>query len=128
MDKADRWRLGALIELELEILMATARLAEAWEVTRSLDLHDDLLLRLARASEGSLPEKAAHVYRAVVERQIGLTGRRGYEEACRLLDRLAALEPAAEHVRLRGSAAGATSRQAVAAADARPPLGGAKGR
>ena len=97
MNKADRWRLGALIQLELEILMAAARLAEAWEVTQSLELHDDMLMRLARASEGSLPGKAAHVYRAVVERQIGLTGRRGYEEACRLLGRLAALEPAAEH-------------------------------
>lgn len=97
MGKADRWRLGASVQLELEILMATARLSEAWQVAGGLELRDDLLLRLARASEGPMPKEAAHAYRAVVERQIGLTDRRGYEEACRLLGRLAALEPAAEH-------------------------------
>jgi hypothetical protein len=97
MGKADRWRLGALAQLELEILMATGRLAEAWEATRALEVGDNLLLRLARASEGPLPGEAARAYRAVIERQIGLTDRRGYEEACRLLGRLATLEPATEH-------------------------------
>lgn len=97
MGKAYHWRLGALVQLELEILMATARLAEAWEVTRACEIDDGLLLRLAHASEGPLPGEAARAYRAVIERQIGLTDRRGYEEACRLLGRLAALEPAAEH-------------------------------
>lgn len=97
MGKADRWRLGAMIELEFEILMATARLAEAWKLTRSSEFRDDLLLRLARASEETLPGEAARAYRAVIERQIGLTDRRGYEEACRLLGRLATLEPATEH-------------------------------
>ncbi|TCZ61074.1 hypothetical protein EXY23_13155 [Roseicella aquatilis] len=97
MGKSDRWRLSALVQLELEILIATGRLAEAWEVTRAFEVGDGLLLRLAHASEGPLLGEAARAYRAVIERQIGLTDRRGYEEACRLLGRLATLEPAAEH-------------------------------
>ncbi len=60
--KADRWRHGALVELELSILMATARLPEAWEVTRRDPVSDSLLLRLAEVSETALPAEAAAAY------------------------------------------------------------------
>ena len=96
--KVDRWRAAASVELEIEILMAVSRLPEAWAVAWRHGAPDTLLLRLARASEAPLPGEACRAYRHVVGRQIALTDRRGYEEACRLLARLAALEPADVHV------------------------------
>jgi tetratricopeptide (TPR) repeat protein len=95
--KADRWRIGALVELELEMLMVTARLLEAWEVSRRHSVPDELLLRLARESEATLPGEAVAAYRRAVERQIGLTNRGAYEAAWRLLVRLAAIETPGEH-------------------------------
>jgi hypothetical protein len=52
----------------------------------------DTLLLAWRASEASLSGEACRAYRNVATQQVVLTGRRGYEEACRLLARLAALE------------------------------------
>lgn len=97
-DKADRWHIAASVELEIGILMAAARLDEAWEVAWRHAAPDTPLLRLARESEASLPAEACRAYRHVVERQIALTDRRGYEEAVRLLGRLARLEPADAHL------------------------------
>ncbi|MBX9749277.1 MAG: SWIM zinc finger family protein [Roseococcus sp.] len=94
---ADHWNSATLVEMELNILMATARLAEAWEAARRHSIADSLLLRLAEASEATLPQDAAIAYRAVIERSIGQTNRGGYEEACRLLARLAGLEAAEPH-------------------------------
>jgi hypothetical protein len=79
------------------MLMASKRLAEAWEAARHYSLPDHVLLRLAAASEAMLPDEAAAAYRGAVERQIGRTDRRGYEEACRLLKRLAGVEEYARH-------------------------------
>jgi len=97
LGKADRWHIAALVELELDILMAAARLPEAWETVRRQGVADRLLLRLAQSTEAALPAEAAAAYRAVIERCIGQTSRGGYEEACRLLARLARLEPAPAH-------------------------------
>jgi uncharacterized Zn finger protein len=96
--KTDRWRIAASVELEIGILMAAARLEEAWRAAWRHDLPDTLMLRLARESEASLPAEACRGYRHVVGRQIALTDRRGYEEAVRLLGRLARLEPAEAHL------------------------------
>jgi hypothetical protein len=96
--QSDRWRIAAYVELEIGILMAASRLPEAWEVAWRNAASDTLLLRLARESEAQLPGEARRAYRHVLGRQIALTDRRGYEEACRLLSRLAVLEPADEHV------------------------------
>lgn len=93
----DRWRISAMVELEIDILMATARFAEAWAISRETVVRDNLLLRLADASAAQLPHEAARAYRAVLERRIDQTNRSGYEDACRLLVRLAALQPRAEH-------------------------------
>ncbi len=95
--KADRWHIAASVELEIGILMAAKSLEEAWAVAWRHGVRDTLLLRLARESEASLPAEACRAYRHVVERQIALTDRRGYEEAVRLLGRLAKLEPADAH-------------------------------
>lgn len=103
MSTADRWRLAATVELEIDILMATARFAEAWAISRETAVRDNLLLRLADASAELLPQEAASAYRAVVERQISETNRGGYEAACRLLVRLAALEPPADHAAYVGA-------------------------
>jgi hypothetical protein len=97
MGTADRWRIGAKVELEISILMEAGRLAEAWAITREVEVGDQLLLRLADASARPLPAEAARAYRLVLERRIGETNRGGYEEACRLLVRLAPLQPRADH-------------------------------
>lgn len=95
--KADRWRVAGLVEMEIDILTAVSRLPEAWDAARRHDVPDPLLSRLAKASETTLPEAAASAYRGMIERQIELTNRHGYEAACRLLGRLAKLEPAQKH-------------------------------
>ncbi len=95
---ADRWHIAASVELEIGILMAAARLEEAWEVAWRHAVPDTLLLRLARESEAPLPDEACRAYRHVVERQIALTDRRGYEEAVLLLGRLARLGPLDMHL------------------------------
>ena len=95
--KTDRWRLGALVEIELDMLMASKRLGEGWEAVRRHAVPDHVVLRLAAASEAALPEDAAAAYRGAIERQIGRTDRRGYEEACRLLKRLAGVEEHGRH-------------------------------
>lgn len=97
LGSTDRWNSAALVEMEINILMATARLPEAWETARRHTIADSILRRLAEASEATLPQDAAAAYRAVIERSIGQTNRGGYEEACRLLARLAALEAATSH-------------------------------
>jgi hypothetical protein len=96
--RTDRWHVSASVELEIRILMAAARLEEAWRVAWRHAVTDTLLLRLARESEASLPAEARRGYRHVVGRQVALTDRRGYEEAIRLLGRLAGLEPTDTHL------------------------------
>ncbi len=91
--KADRWRLPALVEIEIDILTAVSHLPEAWSAVRQHGVPDHLLLRLAKASETMLPDEAAAAYRGMIERQIEQTNRHGYEEACRLLEHLAKVEP-----------------------------------
>jgi uncharacterized Zn finger protein len=93
----DQWRIAALAEVEFDILMAEGRLAEAWALTRTHRLPEHRVLKLAEASETALPEEAAAAYRAAAERQIAQTNRGGYEEACRLLARLAKLEAREAH-------------------------------
>jgi hypothetical protein len=96
--KSGRWHVAASVELEIGILMAASRLEEAWGVAWRHDAPDALLFRLARESEASLPTEACRAYRHVVGRQIALTDRRGYEEAIRLLGRLARLESLDTHL------------------------------
>ena len=85
------------VPLQLEILSGAGRLAEAWALARQHTLPDHILLDLAKVSEAALPAEAAVTYRMLAERQIGLTNRHGYEAACRLLGRLAAIEPQPAH-------------------------------
>jgi hypothetical protein len=103
MRGVDHWRIRAMVELQIGILMEAARLAEAWAITREVEVGDTLLLRLADASARHLPDQAARVYSAVLERRIGETSRGGYEDACRLLVRLAALQPRADHAAYVGA-------------------------
>ena|GEM_PF-217706 len=95
--KADRWRVAGLVEMEINILTAVSRLPEAWDAAHRHGVPDHLLSRLAKASETTLPDEAAAAYQGMIERQIEQTSRHGYEEACRLLERLAKVESVKKH-------------------------------
>lgn len=92
------WDHGALLQQEVEVLAGAGRLAEAWEVARRDGASGAVLLWLAGRSEAAMPSEAVWAYRRSVEAAIGLTGRGGYEEACKLLARLAPLESAGAHI------------------------------
>ncbi|MGG5809166.1 hypothetical protein [Falsiroseomonas sp. CW058] len=88
---AAAWEHTGLATLLADILLAEGRLDAAWAVTRAPGLPDHALRRLAEASEAAMPEGALAAYAGLVERQVALTNRQGYEEACRLVARMAAL-------------------------------------
>lgn len=96
-DRVKDWRKAALVELAVEILIASGCLSEAWDMVDQHGIGDSLLMGLAEASQETLPQEAARAYRAVIERCIGQTNRDGYERAYALLKRLAAVEAPALH-------------------------------
>ena len=80
--KANRWTTAALLELELDLLMASARLPDAWEATRR---YVGLLLRLVQASEATLDDESGHDQPRGDRALQWQTHRGGHEETCRLL-------------------------------------------
>ncbi len=80
-----------IANLLLEILVLERRLPEAWAASRRHRYSDPQLLRLAEASESARPHDALGTYAAAAERQIALTNKGGYGEACRLIKRMEAL-------------------------------------
>lgn len=95
--KREPFAATALLRLEVELLLAAERLEEAWAAAEGHRIGEELLLRLATASEAKLPEAAARTYRALAEERIAQTNRGGYEAGCQMLARLARIEPAATH-------------------------------
>lgn len=82
-------------DLLISILMEESRFAEAWEAVRLHGASDRLKEALAMASEAAHPGEALAVYAARVDLLVTLGGNDNYEEACRLIARMAGLrEPA----------------------------------
>ena len=70
--------------------------AEAWETVQGHGVSDALKETLAAASEHTHPHQAVAVYAASVD-QLVITGGQGhYQEACRLIARIAPLRDASE--------------------------------
>jgi uncharacterized Zn finger protein len=74
--------------LLVDMLLEESRADDAWRAARTHRCPDQVIERLARATEGSHPEDAIAAYADLVERHIKLTTNQGYEEACRLLTHL----------------------------------------
>jgi hypothetical protein len=85
------WDRTGLATLLADILLAEGRLAAAWAVARAWGLPDPALRRLAEASEAAMPEDALATFASLVERQVALTNRQGYTEACQLIARMGIL-------------------------------------
>lgn len=86
-EEAPLWGLSSA-DLLVGLLMSDERFADAWNAVRAHGCGNRVLESLARASEGSHPAEAADAYAVLVERQLRTTGRRSYEEACRLIERI----------------------------------------
>ncbi len=78
------------------IFLFEKRLAEAWEITDIHSAPDDLLERLAVASEKIHPGEATSSYETLVERFVAKGNTPSYEHATKLIDRLAKLRDADE--------------------------------
>jgi uncharacterized Zn finger protein len=91
-NKSNRWRYPA--EALLHIMMREKMLDAAWEVVSSHDAAMDTKVELARLSETTHPHEAAAVYVARVD-ELVLSGN-GYEDAAKLVKRVAALHNAVE--------------------------------
>jgi uncharacterized Zn finger protein len=82
------WGAFADADFLVQIFLAKGRLAEAWAVTDAHDCQERTLLAVAAASEAAEPAKVIALYEQLVERHVGHTTQAGYEEACRLIDRI----------------------------------------
>ena len=87
--KTKRWWGGfSDTDFLVEIFLAEGRLAEAWAVTDAHDCQERTILAVAAASEATEPAKVIAFYEQLVERRVRHTTQVGYEEACRLIDRI----------------------------------------
>jgi len=91
-NKLNRRRYPA--ETLIHIMMREKMLDAAWEVVHSHTVAMDTKVELARSSEATHPHEAATVYVARID-ELVLSGN-GYEEAAKLVKRLAGLRNAAE--------------------------------
>lgn len=95
-DKAQsRWHFPA--DLLIRVLMAERTFAEAWDVARQHGASDGLKESLAMASEASHSGEALAVYTARIDQLVSAGGNANYDEACRLLARMATLRDPSEH-------------------------------
>ncbi|HEX8078162.1 MAG TPA: hypothetical protein VF511_10130, partial [Chthoniobacterales bacterium] len=67
------------------------QLDEALETRRAYGCSDAVMRALALASEEPHPRHALALYAELVEREVNMTGRHAYEEACRMIDRMRGL-------------------------------------
>lgn len=79
------------------ILLDEKRLTEAWEIVETHDAPDDLLEKLAKASEKTHPDKSIAAYKILIERFIGAGNTPAYKKAAKLIDGLAKLQPPDAH-------------------------------
>lgn len=95
-DKAqNRWHSPA--DLLIRVLMAESRFAEAWDAARQHGASDGLKEALAMDSEASHPGDALAIYAARIDQLVSAGGNANYDEACRLLARMATLRDPSEH-------------------------------
>lgn len=93
--KSTLWNSPA--DLLIRILMSEKMLDAAWAAVREHGAASGLKESLAKASEVSYPQEALEVYVERVEELVEAGGNPGYEEACGLIARMAALRSAAGH-------------------------------
>ncbi|HEY1560228.1 MAG TPA: SWIM zinc finger family protein [Caulobacteraceae bacterium] len=77
--------------LLVDILLGEDRADDAWRAARAHRCSEQVVERLARATEGSHPEDAIAAYADLVEANVGRTQNQGYEAACRFLGHLEGL-------------------------------------
>jgi uncharacterized Zn finger protein len=93
-EPATRWSSPA--DLLIHVLMAEAMLDDAWTAVRRFGATQGLQATLAGASEATHPREALAVYASRVEQLVEAGGNRNYEEAGRLIARMACLREASE--------------------------------
>lgn len=81
-----RW--SSPTEILIRLAMAEGLLTDAWMVVNGHGCNDQLLERLAEASEHSHPAEALKAYAYRVERMVGLGGQSNYEYAHRIIGRM----------------------------------------
>lgn len=74
------------------ILLDEKRLAEAWEVVETHDAPDELLEKLAKASEKECADKSVSAYKTLIERFVCAGNTPAYKKAVKLIDHLAKLQ------------------------------------
>lgn len=82
-----RWQSPA--DLLVQFAMQENMHSLAWEIVHSHGCREELLNTLAAASEESHPAEALKAHAARVEQLARLGGRTGYEQACRIIERMA---------------------------------------
>jgi len=93
-EEATRWHAPA--DLLIRILTREKMFDEAWAVLRTHRTSRDAMEALAKASEATHPGDALKVYAGRVEELVGQGGNPNYEEARRLITRMAGLRDEAE--------------------------------
>jgi len=91
-----RTRWSSPADLLIRLLMTEAMFAEAWETVRTHGAADSLQEMLAGASEATHPGEALAVYTRRVDQLVGAGGNGNYQDACRLIARMASLRNAPE--------------------------------
>ena len=79
-------------DLFIYILMEEEDWAAAWVAVAGGGASHDAQMRLARASDRAHPQEAAEVFRRAVDRLVEGGAAQGYEEAAKLVKRMAALQ------------------------------------
>lgn len=87
-------------DLLVRVLLDEGLVADAWDVARRHRLSDGLRLSLAAVGEASHPGEALAIYAAHIDKLVEQGGNGNYAEACRLLARMAALQPPAAQAAL----------------------------
>lgn len=87
-----RWSSPA--DLLIRVLMAESMFTEAWDTVRLHGATEGLQEALAMASETTHPREALAIYAARIDRLVTAGGNPNYEEACKLVARMAGLREA----------------------------------
>ena len=85
---------GHPADLLIEVMMEEKDWTAAWRAVAGGGASPDAQMRLARASDQAHPQEAAEVFRREVDRLVEEGVARGYEEAAKLVKRVAALQSA----------------------------------
>ena len=92
--KAPPSKWGHPADLLIDILMEEKDWTAAWRAVAGGGASPDAQMRLARASDQAHPQEAAEVFRREIDRLVEGAAAGGYEEAARLVKRMAALQSA----------------------------------